>query len=327
MGIFCITAVRNEERYLPGFLYHIRDHVDGIIALDDCSTDGSFDILAQEPRVISILREERHGPPHANELENRYRLLVEAARLNARWLLCADADERFEESFLRRLPEEAEKGEHGGQHVRYVRIVNLWSARGLYRRDGICGPRWTSRMFKLPKDFTRRPFGLHQPWFPPELNSAPKAYMNAYLYHLKMIEQYDRAKRFKKFRSIDPNNTDQVIGYEHMIDETNLQLRRVLPWRRYIDLDEGKPWPQTGQMPSAGLGGMPRLPEEQEFDDFYYLNQNLDVQRGVLEGQFTSGWHHFRLHGASEGRFWRKKAKLIGFDFQAIISEWYNAKS
>jgi nitroreductase len=325
MGIFCLIAVRNEERYLPGFLYHVRDHVDGILALDDCSTDGTANILKKEPRVVSILQEEHHGPPHANETKNRQRLLLEAVRLNGRWVLCADADERFEESFLRRIPEEVERGERTGKHVRCVRIVNLWNSRNLYRVDGVCGPRWAPRMFKMPEEFTERPFGLHQPWFPPELGNAPRAYMNAYLYHLRMIERRDREKRIEKFQSIDPKSEHQSIGYRHLIDETNLKLRPVLPWRRYADLTDDASWLQALQEPVARRPAL--LPAKADFDELFYLSQHPDVEQAVAQGQFASGWQHFERHGASEGRQWRKRPSLLGFHFGAILSEWRNAKS
>lgn len=311
MELVSIIAVRNEERYLPGYLHHIRDHVDAIVALDDGSTDRTREILESEPRVASVLREDRGGPPHANETRNRYRLLAEAARLGARWVLCADADERFDSAFLRRARAEAAKGDSTGRPIRSVRLVNLWNSRDHYRADGRCGPRWAPRMFKVPGAFTERPFGLHRPWFPPELDGAPRARMNAYLYHLRMIERADREKRFEKFRSVDPGHAQQPAGYGHLVDEAGLKLKPVLPWRGYADLPAGGPAPCA----------------RDEFDEFFYLNQNPDVQRAVAQGEFPSGWWHFESRGAKEGRPWRRRARLIGFDFGAILNAWRKRQS
>jgi hypothetical protein len=318
MKIFCLIAVRDEERDLPGFLAHIRDHVDGILALDDCSTDATAAILKNEPRVISVLREEHRGAPHANETKNRHRLVVEAARLNGGWVLCADADERFEHAFLRRLPEECESGERTGRHIRCVRIVNLWNSALLYRTDGLCGPRWAPRMFRVPEKFSPRHAAMHRPWFPPELDATPRAHMNAYLYHLKMIDRADREARFEKFRSVDPNNEHQAVGYRHMIDETGLTLKPVLPWRTYLD-PAG-----DGRLPAVAAAG---LPARAEFDELFYLNKNLDVRQDVAQGRFASGWEHFERQGASEGRIWRRSARLLGFDFASIFSANRAAKS
>ncbi len=236
MDVFGLIQVRDEARYLPGFLHHLAPHVDGIVALDDCSSDATLDILRAEPKVLSILRERRAGPPHAHEVENRHRLMLEASRLGARWVLCGDADERFEARFLRRLHREAERGEARDQPLRFVRLVNLWNSPDHYRVDGRTGPRWTCRMFRLPSTITRRPPSLHQPWFPPELDGAKRGYVPAHLYHLKMIDREDREARFRKFATIDPDLQHQPIGYGHLVDEEGLEVRPVLPFRHYVDL-------------------------------------------------------------------------------------------
>ncbi|WP_428033046.1 glycosyltransferase family 2 protein [Ancylobacter sp.] len=236
MKIICITQLRNEERFLPGFLHHLAPHVDGIVALDEGSTDATPDILRAEPKVISVLHERRPGPPHSHEVENRHRLIVEAARLGADWVLCGDADERFEERLLRRLRPAILTREKRGKAVLFFKIVNLWDSPDKYRLDGRSGPRWTARLFKVPESITRRPSLMHQPWFPPELDDAPRGYVPAFLYHLKMIERRDREGRFRKFTAIDPDNVHQSIGYGHLIDETGLTLRRVLPFKAYVDL-------------------------------------------------------------------------------------------
>jgi hypothetical protein len=315
LSIFCLLAVRDEERFLPGFLDHIRDHVDGILALDDGSTDRTAEILRGEPRVISVLREERTERPHANEARNRYRLLVEARRMNARWILCGDADERFEAAFLRRLRAEAEKGDRDGRPVRDVRIVNLWNSHRHYRVDGLCGPRWAPRLFRLPHRFTQRPSRMHLPWFPPQLDKAPRARVNAYLYHLRMIDPCDRDARLAKFRAVDPRNEHQSVGYGHLVDETGLRVKPILPWRRYADL-------------AAGPAGLPaELPEAPAFDELFYLNVNLDVRRAVAQGRFATGWEHFVRYGAWTGRRWRRKAALAGLDFASIFADWRARKA
>lgn len=315
MKIFCLIAVRNEERYLPGFLHHMRDAVDGIVALDDCSTDRTRAILGAEPRVVSILTEDRAGPPHANETGNRHRLLVEAARLGAQWVLCGDADERFEARFLARLRAEAQTGERSGKPVRYVRIVNLWNSPQQFRLDGRCGPRWTPRLFRLPAELPERPPVLHRPWFPVALDAAPKAYANAYLFHLRMIDRSERQARFEKFCIIDPQNHHQRIGYRHLVDETNLAVRPVLPWRTYVDLPRSDP----AVDPLAASGAA--RPDEASFDEAFYRCCNLGIQRAVAEGRVASGWRHFMQDGLREGRQWRRRAQLSGLDFAAIFRQ------
>lgn len=239
MRLFCLTQLRNEERFLPGFLHHIAPYVDGIIALDDGSTDATPHLLAAEPKVISVLRERRAGAPHAHEGSNRHRLTVEAARLGADWVICADADERYEERFLRRLRPMLAARQRRGQPVLLVKSAHLWNSPQYYRVDGRCAPRWTARLFRIPHTISRRDEGMHRPWFPPELDGAPRGRLPVLVYHLRMIERADRERRYQKFTAIDPDNTHQAIGYDHLVDETGLTLEPVLPFRAYRDLPAG----------------------------------------------------------------------------------------
>ena len=296
MNIFGLISVRNEERYLPGFLYHLAPYVNAIIALDDCSSDGTADILRSEPKVISVLREVRSGPAHAHEVSNRHRLLMEAARLGADWVLCADADERFEERFLRRLRVEARTGDERGVPVRLLQLVNLWNSPNHYRADGLCKPRATARMFRLPTKITRRKPGMHQPWFPPEIQNAPRANMRANLYHLRMIERRDRETRFTKFRSIDPDNRDQAIGYGHLIDESGLTLKRIPLGRGYVDLPENRRADLGRAMPSRRRS-------------FFGWRRPAKFAKWIKPEPAS---------GAPE---------LLGFDFNAIFAEWRQRSS
>ena len=38
------------------------------------------------------------------------------------------------------------------------------------------------------------------------------------------------------------------------------------------------------------------------FFEYGYLNCNPDIRNAVANGQFQSGWHHYRLYGRSENR-------------------------
>lgn len=257
--VLCLIQVRNDARYLRGFLHHIGPHVDAIVALDDCSTDATPEILRCDPKVVSILRETGEAAPHANEVKNRHRLMVEAARLGGSWVLCADADERLEENFLRRLSREARRGDMWGRPVRCVRVLNLWNGRDQYRVDGRCGPRFAPRMFRLPRAFSRRPPGMHQPWFPPELDGARRVNMDANLYHLRMIDPEDRVARFRKFKAVDPDGHDQAIGYDHLVDERGLTLKPVPRGRGYVDLPAvASPAETAARVPLLKSGGRPR---------------------------------------------------------------------
>ena len=54
MSVIALLQARDEERFLPGWLANVAPCVDGIVALDDGSTDRTAEILADHPKVIEL---------------------------------------------------------------------------------------------------------------------------------------------------------------------------------------------------------------------------------------------------------------------------------
>lgn len=94
-----ITRVRNESLVLRDTLNYIGDHVDAIVAYDDASTDDTPNILQNHPKVALMIKNTSWETATVARLsaETRHRgLLLQVARLklNFKWTLCFDADER-----------------------------------------------------------------------------------------------------------------------------------------------------------------------------------------------------------------------------------------
>lgn len=234
--IIALMQVRNESRCLQGCLDHLRGHVDGLIALDDGSTDGTQDILRGEEALIELLSNPASADHQWRERENQVRLLYSARQHQAEWVLVCDADERYEEVFLRNL----------GGIVRSLSALKLpalsfmfrelWNTPRQFRVDGIWGRKNQIRLFKLPLS-TKFSAGteLHGGWCPDEIKRAGQIIQTGYnLYHMGSLRPEDRIARRDRYKRLDPENRFQSIGYDYLAEEGPKALfKQILAGRAY----------------------------------------------------------------------------------------------
>lgn len=129
--------VKNEmDRYLPLAVRHLLTYVDEIRALDDGSTDGTYEWL-QNTEGVEVLRNEGlHFFEH--EGQARQRLLEWTSEADADYVLAIDADE-----FVGR-PAAIQEGMADGAPVYILSLVEAWKVNpgGIsIRVDGLWGPR------------------------------------------------------------------------------------------------------------------------------------------------------------------------------------------
>ncbi len=223
--LIALLAVRNGERYLPGFFRNVAPQVDGIIALDDGSSDGSAELLAGHEAVIEVI----HRPvdrPTWDEVGNHRALVGAALRHRAEWMLCVDADERLEREFRARAERVIARGRLLGCSAYAVRLRELWDAPDQYRVDGIWDRKKVVRLFRARADHEFDPAPLHgvkAPLQARRLGRFPNADIT--IYHLGMLHADDRADRRRRYEHADPERRWQRIGYAYLTDSTGLTLR------------------------------------------------------------------------------------------------------
>ena len=124
-------------RFLPGYLASLAPNVDGIVALDDGSTDGSHELLQSSPHVLEVVRVPPDRP-RWDEVGNHRRLVQAALRHAPDWLVSVDADERVERDFRARAERVIHRGHRSGHSAYAVRLRELWGSRGaLPHRRGL----------------------------------------------------------------------------------------------------------------------------------------------------------------------------------------------
>jgi hypothetical protein len=233
--LIALLAVRNGMRHLPGFLRNVAPQVDGIVALDDGSSDGSGDLLTQHEAVLEVLRRPADRPTW-DEVGNHRALVAAALQHGAGWILCVDADERLEREFRTRAERVVARGGLLGYSAYAVRLRELWDAPDHYRTDGIWGHKKVVRLFQARADHEFDPAPLHGVKAPLQARRRgrfPNADLT--LYHLGMLRPGDREDRRRRYEHADPDRRWQRIGYEYLTDATGLRLRQVGARRSFED--------------------------------------------------------------------------------------------
>jgi len=127
--IVLLTSCYNEEKNIADFLENVEKIVDGIIVLDDESTDNSWDLLESEKIILKIKKRR----VTFNDLENRNVLLNVAQeillknKIRVGWFLWLDFDERI---YLREI-ENVKKSlflPYNKNNVYKLPILHMWDS-------------------------------------------------------------------------------------------------------------------------------------------------------------------------------------------------------
>ena len=235
--LLALLAIRNHVHYLPGFFANVAPHVDGIIALDDGSTDGTAELLARHPSVLEVIRNPTDRS-NWDEVGNHRQLLAAALRHRAEWLLSVDADERLERDFRRRCERVIRRGRLLGYTAYGVRIRELWDTPNQYRVDGVWGEKTAARLYEMRADHKLDTRALHASKAPRQ-GRIDGRYPIADLdvYHLAMLTPEKREARRQRYELLDPTaRWQQKIGYAYLTDATGLMLRTVDPRRGFVSV-------------------------------------------------------------------------------------------
>lgn len=225
-------AIRDDARFVPGWLRNVPPQVEAVVALDDGSSDGSADLLGAHPAVVEVLRapEARQG---WDEVGNHRALVAAALAHGAEWILALDADERLEHDFRDRAERAIRRGRLLGIEAFGVRFLELWGSADRFRADGVWGRKSAARLFRARPDhhFDDRPLHAHKA----PLNARWRGRFpiaDLRVYHLRMIEEDDRHARRERYETLDPDATWQPgLGYAYLTVTDGMRLAPV-PRRR-----------------------------------------------------------------------------------------------
>jgi hypothetical protein len=233
--LLALVAFRDEMRFLPGLFENLAPQVDGVIALDDQSTDGSAEYVASQPLIAELLAVPPGAQGEIDDSRNQRRLTEAAWSHGADWLLGIDPDERVEREFRARAERAIDRAERLRRDALWVHFRELWDSPDRFRSDGVWGLKRKACLFRCSTDHQFDDRRLHSFWAPPTPPEGwPQA--NLYLYHLRMIRAEDRQARFERYARLDPEAKYQEIGYEYLVDDDGIELSTFEPGRDYVPL-------------------------------------------------------------------------------------------
>lgn len=227
-SIILLVQFHNEIEGLPGFFTNVLPHVDGIIGLNDGSSDGSADYFSAQPKVLTVIHRPIRSPHQWDEPANRQALITASHAYQPEWLLALDVDERLDKHFRHDANRAIQLASLLRRPVISLRLFELWDSQSTYRVDGIWGKKRRNRLFRWTQDHQVSGVALHGPWTSTAHHARTKILRtDLCIYHLGMISEEIRVKRVEKYRRLDPANRYQSIGYEYLNDKKNLRLAQI----------------------------------------------------------------------------------------------------
>jgi glycosyltransferase involved in cell wall biosynthesis len=198
--LYLLLPVKDGSDYLPLYLKSAAQFADGVIALDDGSTDGTAEILRHEPLVKAYRSHARRtGYGEWNDSLNRNELLFLSESFQPKWAMFLDCDERLEENEGLRLRHfletEAVTGlAYGFRAIRMVEGDSKFDPNFL----------WVYRLFSFRPAQRISSKRLHFVPIPTEIPRGRWIKTNFRIKHYGSSSSERREARFRKYREADP---------------------------------------------------------------------------------------------------------------------------
>jgi glycosyltransferase involved in cell wall biosynthesis len=231
LKIVALIQVKNEKDHLPEVLLHLDNYCDGIILLDDWSSDNSFELAQSEKLLLKVRKADN---VYYDNLQIRNTLLQLAYFIDSEWLFFTDADERFAADPY--LFKQLCKIEHADSII--FRLVHLWDSPELFRRDlpeGFNGVLLRFRMFRH-KGYMQ--IGASQEIHFPDTPITKKSFIsNILIKHLGLMTSQIRRIKYDRYIKQDPDGKKQGYNYNYLLTKNPdlRHLKQILPKKISFD--------------------------------------------------------------------------------------------
>jgi glycosyltransferase involved in cell wall biosynthesis len=218
--------VKNGELWAEECLASLSEFVDQIVILDDGSTDHTPDICRGFPKVTHLIRWEKS---FFQEGLDRNVVLALAKDTEPDWILFLDIDEVFEEALAGQIQALMQIQDCG---IWGFRMLHFWKSRTHFRVDG----RWGEET--LGHVHPRLVRNVPSLFFPPQpihgahvLGAQGRPLLSDLLIkHYGYAHAEEVVRKCRRYREVDPGG-----DYEHLLDESGLQLVSYEAARRFLN--------------------------------------------------------------------------------------------
>ncbi|WP_354191315.1 glycosyltransferase family A protein [Arthrobacter sp. UYCu712] len=216
-------------------------HVDGVVALDDGSTDESLKLLTSAACITKVIRIHPEDKSGWNEPRNRELLVTAGQALGASWFVAYDADERPDSRLWGQWKLLTDEADASGAIGISQPLREIWDRPDHYRCDGVWGRKRKVSIFRnLGRDHQFDPAQWHGEWYPAQFLGTDRFLLtDLNLYHLKMLHAADREQRMRRYLRLDPDRRFQETGYEYLVDEADIALTPISPMEGYAGMARG----------------------------------------------------------------------------------------
>ena len=325
--IACVLRVKNAELFLPTFLDHVRDHVDAFFVVDHTLSESAAALLDNEPKLQKLfqdIRQDDAGHTIRDDCERLYKAVYEAGY---KWVLQAEADERFEQNFLDALPALTRTD----QPVVYsAKSRTLWDHADYFRKDGV----WKTRcfpLFNLTGKFEVTPQLRFSCNYPLDLQEHIQP-TNYEVFSLCCLTDALRKSEQIDCKTADPQGQFSQDGYAFLTDESGKKLQPVSFTHAYsyLMLPEAFKTPEFLDEDHLGMavGTMPQVFSEEELasgktkiERFCYRHRFLRILYNVFHSTRKQGLkatvlnvfmgRYYRLTEEERAEYRRKHRLLI----------------